>query len=136
MKKLAYFVLIFSIFVFVASIGIYFISSNPIEVREIDASVNITLDSGGFDLNSSSLTFGNIALGGSSTRRVLFNNGYEFPVTLEISTEGNISEIISYDKVVHVDKGESKYISFSAVSTEEANFGHYSGIVKIKVFVS
>ncbi len=98
----------------------------------IYASVNVT-DRGGFDLNGTALTFGKIELLGSSTRYVNFTNGYNFPVFVKISANGNIAPLLSYENLAYVKEGEIEKIGISAVAKNDTRLGFYEGYVNFKV---
>jgi hypothetical protein len=97
------------------------------------ASVNVTADRGGFDLNKTALTFGLIKVGGSSTRNIVINNTHSFPISIEITSEGNITSLLRYDNNVVVGNGEAKNITFSAVSERNTTLGFYGGFVHFKI---
>jgi len=130
--------LIVATLIFVVALAGFLISllgwfAANLETREIFASVKITTDRGGFDLNASALTFGEIKIGGSSTRNVIFQNKYEFPVLVVISAEGSIKPFLSFDDAVLVNVNETKKIGFSVVSSIDTEPGTYSGKVKFKI---
>jgi len=59
MKKFIYAIFLFSFFIFLISLGVFFSGKNPIQTQTFYASVNVG-DKSGFDLNSSALIFGEI----------------------------------------------------------------------------
>lgn len=103
-----------------------------LEKWEIYASVNVT-DGGGFDLNSTAMTFGRIKMFGSSSRAVNFTNEYNFPVLVEISADGNIAPLLAYITPVFVKEGEIMRIVVSALAKNGTLFGFYEGHVNFKV---
>jgi len=100
------------------------------ETKEIFASVSVS-ERLGFDLNDSTLNFGTITPLSSSSRKLVFENPYDFPVLLDISSKGTISDILSYDNKIRVESNEKKKISFTVNSREE--FQDYSGVVKVRI---
>ncbi len=126
----------FTILLFVIAAALFFISlfslfivSTPLERRMLDASVTISSNKGGFDVNQSALTFGIVTPGSSSTRTVSVDNPYSFPIILRISSAGPIDPFLSYTSVVAIPVGESKRISFSIVSDQQTPLGFYPGQV-------
>ncbi len=131
MKKLAYFIFGFALIIFIITLAVNFYFSKPLEEFVLPATVNIT-DRLGFDVNGSELSFGKVMPGGSSSRIVMFTNGYSFPVIVKITSEGTIKNMLSYPEIVYVESGEEKKIGFS-VFVEESPFGCYEGEVKFEV---
>ena len=119
--------------VFILTLSTYYPYWFGVEKRTFYASVNVTKDRGGFDLNISALTFGKIASGGSASRDISFWNGYGFPVILEISSSGSIKNILSYDNDILASANETKRIGFSVSASNETKIGFYEGYVTIKV---
>lgn len=131
--------------IFLISIGLSLISffdkkanyqkeSELLESREFYTSVNVTLNRGGFDLNKSALTFGKIALGGSATRSIIFENNYNFAVYAKISASGSIAELLSFNNIETIRMGETKRISFSVYANNETIPGFYDGKVKLDIY--
>lgn len=104
-----------------------------LEKRTFYASVNVTLDSGGFDLNTTALTFGKISLGGSASRGIIFDNKYEFPVIARVSSRGRISEILTYENDILIEKNETRKLSFSVATSNKTELGFYEGYITVKV---
>jgi hypothetical protein len=99
---------------------------------DIYASVNVS-DKGGFDLNGTALTFGKIKPLDSSTRTVNFTNGYNFPVYVEISADGDITPLLSYETPVFVNAGEFRRIGVGVLTKNDTPQGFYEGHVNFKV---
>lgn len=106
-----------------------------LEKRTFYASVYVNESSGGFDLNATALTFGKIRAGleDTASRGIMFDNKYDFPVIAIISSEGEISPLLNYEKEVYVAGGESIKIGFSVSAKNDTLVGFYDGYVKIKV---
>jgi hypothetical protein len=122
-------ILIFSVVIFLIVLKM---NSFSLERREIPISLEVS-DRVGFDVNSSALTFGKITPGGSSTRNLILENNYGFPIKLKIEIEGNVLKFLSFEKVVFIDSRETKKIIFSAVIPGDEKFGKYSGKVIITI---
>ncbi len=131
MKKLSYFLFFVSALILLVSFIVYLFFSKPILVRDIYTSVNVTLDSGGFDLNGSALVFGKATLGGSSTRSIIFTNNYSFPLILKMDVNGTISPMVFFEDDVIVNPHEMKKIYFSLVVPQDAQTGLYDGGINI-----
>ncbi len=89
---LAVAVLVFAVLVFAVSLSDFF-GWVAVDTERVYASVNVS-DRVGFNVNGSALTFGSILPGGSSSRSVIFQNTYSFPVELRISVEGDIAGLV------------------------------------------
>lgn len=126
---LAFFI---SIIVFLMSASLFFYSFIPVAESSFQASARITEDTGGFDLNSSALTFGSIALGGSSSRSVLVYNPYSFPVRVEPVVDGTISELAVYSPLT-IGPHNSSSFKISVVSKSNNLLGNYTGNVSIRL---
>lgn len=133
MRAVAFLLIIVSIFIFLASIYFSFFENNEIHEDSLFASVNVT-SKAGFDLNNSALIFGNIQKPGSSTRRILLENKYDFPIVTLISAEGDIADLLDYEKIVRLNKGEKKFLSFSAIATQDIDEGLYLGNISLISF--
>ena len=81
----------------------------------------------GFDVNTSALTFGTIALGTSSKRTLTIENNYDFSIKVEFSVEGDIEEFLVFDEVIFLDIGESKNVDVRTIILTEDRQGNYSG---------
>ena len=131
LKLVVYFVFILSVVLFLISLVGLFVDGS-LEARRYYASVTVG-DRGGFDLNDSALTFGAIMPGGSSARSVSFENNYDFDVIVYITSEGNISDLLSYEQNVTVGAGEKKDIGISVGVPLDFEMGFYDGEVLYSV---
>jgi len=132
MKRLSYFIFAFSFLLFLISLFGFFLSK-PIMTKTFYTSANVS-DNIGFDLNSNALTFGHIKKPGSSTRNIVLDNHYSFPIVAVIKAEGDIEPLLHFDNIVSVEEGESKKISFSVIASEDMEEGFYSGNVRFELF--
>ena len=133
MKQAVYLILAFSVLIFLVSLAGYFFNSRTLQVESFYASVNVTDNEMGFDLNKSALIFGNVAKGGRGTRKINFYNDYNFPVFAQIEVEGNIKPLLLFDEIVRVEKGEEKKIVFVAYASKDIERGFHDGDIKIKI---
>ena len=132
MRKAAYFLFTFSFFLLLVSAATLFLANDEIQSEKFYASVNVS-DRAGFDINGSALTFGSIQRPGSSSRRIIIENKYPFPVVVYISAEGNIEKILDFEDVIRLDSGEEKVVSFSAISSNDIEEGFYFGNVRFRM---
>ena len=132
MKKLAFTLFTFAVFIFLLSLVGFFVREKPLQKEVFYVSVNVS-DKIGFDLNDSALTFGNVIKGSSARRSIVFSNDYSFPVSVEVSVQGEIEEIISSDKVIFFEAGEVENIPFVVTPNENMPDGFYSGNVTLTI---
>ena len=133
MKYILFLAFFISLIVFLMSASVFYYYIVPIKKSLFPASVMVTKELGGFDVNSTALTFGSITLGGSSTRAVLINNSYPFPVRVKSKVEGPISELIGSDFLV-IWPNETSRFSFTVSSDPYTLLGNYSGNVSIRLY--
>lgn len=130
MKKITYFLFAFSLLLFLISAGWFFLGH--IDEKDIFASVNVS-DRVGFDLNKSSLSFGSITPPGEASRDVVFDNNYNFPVLLSISSHGDIKPLLMHERFVRVESGEKKEIGFVARADGDTKQAYYQGRVNFRI---
>lgn len=134
MRKLTYFLVVFSVLLLFISLTVLFLSDRIVQSETFYANVNIS-DRIGFDVNGSALTFGNVVSGGSSTRKIIIDNNYSFPIAVYVTAEGDIAPLLNFDKIVLIKEGESKLIPISVVSSG-FDYGAYTGNVSFKLLRS
>ncbi|MEK6811472.1 MAG: hypothetical protein AABX96_03115 [Nanoarchaeota archaeon] len=132
MKNLLFLALFISFIVFLMSISLFVYYITPVSVSSFQASATVTEDLGGFDLNSSALTFGSIALGGSSTRSILVNNSYSFPIRVESVIDGSIAEMIVYGPLT-IQPYQTSSFQFSVFAGPNVSLGNYTGNISIRL---
>ncbi len=133
MKKLAIILFFFSFLLFFSSFLFYYLNNSPLEERVIYASANLT-DISGFDVSSAALTFGNIVNGSSSSRNIIFNNRYKFPLTVLIKVDGSISQLLYFEEKLIIDSGDTARVPFTAFAADNLERGFYSGNVSFLIF--
>lgn len=126
-NKLIFFLICILIFFLVLNIHFFFKIWSIVEIREIDASV-IVSDRIGFDVNQSSLIFGKVPIGSSSTRQVSIENNFEFPVKVYVYSKGDMKRFVR-GSVTEINIGERKNINVIVVVPENIDFGKYEGKV-------
>jgi len=114
--------------------SIYLLSIKPLESHEFIVTF-IVGGNAGFDLNSSALTFGKIQKGMSSTRSLIVENSYDFPVQVKFLASKNIAEFIFAENVV-IEAKENVSIPVILTVSENLDLGNYSGNLKVELYES
>jgi hypothetical protein len=104
-RNLKYYFLL-AIFIFLLSLAAFFSNLFVVQSQTFYATANVTSGYVGFDVNSTDLIFGNVAKPGTSTRNIIFESGYSFPVLVLISVNGSIEICESWKRG---DKENSLY---------------------------
>lgn len=104
-----------------------------IDKKEIYTSV-IFSDHSGFDLNSSSLTFGMILPGDSSLRSIVIKNDFNSDGKVSIGVQGGIKDFLTVSENDFILKpGEEKEINFTVFAPDENLQRKYDGKIIIKL---
>jgi len=130
-NNLLVFFIFLAVIMLLANIYMFFNIKDVLEIKEIGSSI-IVSDSIGFDLNSSSLTFGKVTRGGSSNRILKFENNYDFPVYVEIYGKGEINKFVKQSRYFVEARGK-KEIHVNAYVPEDIEFGRYKGKVIVVI---
>ncbi|MBI5804082.1 hypothetical protein HY450_02465 [Candidatus Pacearchaeota archaeon] len=133
MKKFAYSLLLVSFIVLIASLLIFFWRGTILQSDTFYTSADVSDKNIGLDVNSSALTFGKINRGGSSSRNILLENGYPFPIVVELEADGEITKILNYEDTIEVDRGDSVEIALSVYADENTEQKFYEGNVKLNI---
>jgi len=133
MRRIIFLAFFISLIVFIAS-ALFFLSYfTPLSKSLFHASGTITEDLGGFDINSTALIFGSIALGGSSTRSILINNSYPFAIKVKLVLEGSISDKIIYSPI-RIEPYKSSSFKMTFFSNLDDSLGDYDGNISVVLF--
>lgn len=132
MKNIVVLSLFISLIVLVMSVSVYFYYITPISEYSYQTTAYVTRDVAGFDVNSSALTFGSIVPGGTSTRSIIVDNSYSFPIKVQPEVEGSIQKIISYQPLI-VGPNQSSKLDFTVYAESIDFLGNYTGNIKIKL---
>ena len=127
-------ILILATALFFISIFMLILSFVPLESHSLYASATISSEKGGFDVNSTALTFGIVRLGGSSTRAISVSNSHAFPLVMRISAKGSIEPHLAYAPVLRLEPYETQRISFSLVASPDTPPGFYDGEVSFRFY--
>tara|TARA_Y100000310_G_scaffold107197_1_gene105674 strand:- start:217 stop:654 length:438 start_codon:yes stop_codon:yes gene_type:complete len=86
----------------------------------------------GFDLNITALTFGNVIVENSASRKINIQNKMNRKVKIKINSRGEISEylFVSENNFI-LNPGEKKGIDFLIFFPEETKMKKYEGVIKI-----
>ncbi len=133
MKKIIYLLSGISFFVLLASIFIYFYANASLAEGSFRVSVNLTEDTGGFDVSPGALSFGKVPIGGSATRNILIENKYSFPIYVESDVEGTVEDLILFNNLKKVESYQNISISVSAFGRRNFPLGNYEGIFYYKI---
>lgn len=103
-----------------------------LDEKSVEVSFEVSNISG-IDLNESSLEFGKIIPGSSSTRNLIIGNNYPYPIFVKISSFGNISDFISFEDEVYIGEGYSYPIAVSVQIPKGQEYGKYTGYIKVLI---
>ena len=132
MKRILFLAFFISLIVFLMSLSLFVYYFTPITESSFQATARVTKDLDGFDVNSSALTFGSFAIGGSSTRSILVNNSYSFPVRLEPVAEGSISQLIVYSPLT-IQPYTTSSFKITVSAPLNATLGNYTGNISVRL---
>lgn len=132
MRSLVILSLFISLVVLTMSVSIYFYYLTPLSEYSYPTTAFVTYDTAGFDVNTSAITFGSIVPGGTSTRTLIVNNSYPFPIRIEPKIDGSIEKILSFKPTIVEPYQTSKfYLTISADSIDL--LGNYTGNIMIRL---
>ena len=124
-------VLALAVLVFLFSLS-SFLGWPAVEKERVYASVNVS-DRIGFDVNGTALTFGSILPGGSSSRSVVFQNTYDFPLEGRVVVEGDIAEVLNVRERWRVPVDGETEIPLSVYAGDGTQRGFYDGFVVFRL---
>ena len=108
-------------------------SEKPLQAQNISTSLEIA-NRTGIDLNNTSLTFSKILPGTSKQRKISIKNDYSFPLSVNLSTFGNISKFLSHPSNIVINVSEKKEISIVARVPKNHTLGHYKGYLQVEMY--
>ncbi len=131
--KLFFLLTTISIITIAASFLILYFFFRPDQVVEYEMTLIIS-DHSGFDLNKTAITFGMVAPEGSSMRYFNIKNNEDGNKVI-IKATGNIADLVSVsDNKFIIKPHEVKPIAITSVAPVNAEFGNYSGVLKINLY--
>lgn len=116
--------------------SLLFFPDRPLAVEEYDVRFEIIEEGGGFDVNTTALTFGNLNPGGAAVRKIIARNEYDFPVIVKIMISRNLDGILISEPEYVLVAGEEKEISFTLYPPEDMSPGKYEGSVRVEIYKS
>ena len=134
MKRFSYSIFGISFLILIISLVGFFLYRLPLQKESFYASVNIVDDNLiGFNADSNDLNFGTISRGESSLRKIVIDNKYDFPIIAVVEIDGDIEQLLNFDKEFYIDKYEKKSIPFNVFVDYNVLEGNYSGNVSFKI---
>ncbi len=103
--------------------------SRPLESQIVGASFFVS-NHIGIDVDDQIVAFGSLTPGGSSTRQVLVQNEYSFPLFVKVIVSENLRGIVAYDDSFVLEVGEQRPLPFTLHIPPAYPFGEYSGTVR------
>ena len=114
-------------------ISIFLFIRRPLEVRTLDVSFTVA-ENPGFDLSTSSLTFGKIQPAGYSSRRVTLSNYNEFPVRVDVYLSKSIADVIRTEPSIVVEPNNSTTVAIGLQIPNDMEKGNYSGRIAFRFY--
>ena len=112
--------------------ALFYFFREPIQTESFYASVKI-MNHTGIDINSTVLAFGGVMPGSSNTRKIIFENKYGFVIRADISSNGSISDFLSYQRSWMIEENETKELAFSVGVPEDAIESFHDGYIIIEI---
>lgn len=113
-----------------------FVFSKPLQVKEFDFSFIVEEGIAGFDVNTSSLTFGKLSPGNSEVRSVLIENNYEFPVEVNILITKEFMNLFSVESGFIIQPRGTLSVPITLSIPENLDEGNYNGKIKFEIYRS
>ncbi len=132
-KKVAKAVFVASFIVLASSFFLYYVVVVDSPEDSVYASVLVSHEKSGFDLNATALTFGSIIPGAVSSRSVQITNPYPSSARAFIQAEGSIGSVLEYTPIVELGPHETKSIGFVVRAQNETEQGLYEGYVTVNI---
>lgn len=132
MRSLVILSFFISLVVITMSASIYFYYITPLSEFSYDTTAFVTYDVAGFDVNTSVITFGSIVPGGTSTRSLMVNNSYPFPIKVEPEVKGSIEKILYFEPIIIEPYQNSKFY-FTVYADSIESLGNYTGNIMIRL---
>jgi len=106
----------------------------PLETRIVDAKFSVG-NNIGFDLNSTSLSFGKITPGGSAKRSLKLSNEFDYAIKVRVLASRKIADYISVkEESFLIEPKTLGSIEFTLNIPRNMKLGDYSGKVLIKIY--
>lgn len=127
-RNKAYFVVLVLIILVVLLVTIFSNKKGEIlEEKELPVRVEVA-DVTGFKVDES-LDFGRIIRGANGQKTIKIQNNYDFSVIVEFEANGDVKDLLAYEKIIRFEPGEEKNVKISTVVFENEPYGEYLGIM-------
>jgi len=104
-----------------------------LKITEIDMDMTVA-DKIGINADTDALHFGRCFPGAESRRRIFISNKNDFPVVVNLRTEGSLAKWVSVEETEFIlNPYQNNSIDFVASPPQNAEFGTYEGISIVTV---
>jgi len=110
----------------------FIIYVKPVEVRNMDVKY-IVGGNGGFDVDSTVLTFGRAPPGAVSTRPLIIENKHSFPVAVFLEASPGVADLLSFRRFAYLNPGETTKVYVSLHIPKGQAYGNYTGNLSLSI---
>ena len=107
-------------------------SSRVVDVKKVYAEMAIG-DTVGLTADADGLMFGRVLQKGASKRTILLTNTHGKPLFVTVEVEGNIAQLMNFEKNFSLELEETKQVVFGAYA-KNLTEGNFSGIVTLAFY--
>jgi len=111
-------------------LSLYNKSNEILEKKEVPVHLEIS-NITGLKVENETLDFGRIIRGSSAHKLLTFENNYEFPISVDVSVEGNVSKYLIYEPFFRLESGEKKQEGIETIVFGDDPLGNYTGIMTV-----
>lgn len=105
--------------------------STIVDIKELKMYITVG-EIVGFNVGTEAVFFGTIQRGGSGNRDLIVTNNYTFPVKIDIRAYGELAKwVYVSENGFLLQPNENKTVKVSLIVPKDANFGNYTGILKV-----
>jgi hypothetical protein len=124
-KKLICIVLFF-ISLFLILFSLFLLNYVSLEKKEIDLQLKIG-EIAAFNLDKNIFSFGTITPNVTSSREIVLENNYTFPIKVNFEIKGEIKRFILFENFIQLKSNETKTIKLETIYPVKEDFGEYFG---------
>ncbi len=110
-----------------------FFRNSKVDERFLDVTFSVD-NKLGMKINTSSLDFGIVPAGAAITKKVVLDNGFEFPVKVKVFVDKEIEDYVFSENDFIILSGESKKVEFVLSLPQDTVKGEYSGKIKMSFY--
>ena len=110
------------------------LSNKPLDTVEFPIEFTVVEHGGGFDVNTTALTFSLIAPGNAAERPVSLDNNYDFPIEVRVLVSENIVDVVNVSSSTVVNPGENITIPVRIEVPQSYLPGKYSGKIRFEMY--